>query len=241
MLSPGDKKKVLLGKNLAEDLDKFVGSKIKVNGETFQVKGILEAESDLYGSMMVTDLQSAREISSYDADKVSSFYVGLINPERDEEVAKLIKFKLDDVDAIGSSGFSEQFGSVMENFRLVVFIIAAISAFVAGVGIINTMLMSVMERKKEIGALRAVGWTNLDVIRLIMYEAVFIGLLGGVLGLASGYSVSWAVQEFAGVKTIVTPELAIQSFLFAFLLGTIAGVYPAYRASKLDPIEALRG
>ena len=101
--------------------------------------------------------------------------------------------------------------------------------------------MSVMERKKEIGALRAVGWTNSDVVKMVMYEAAFIGVLGGVLGLASGYSAAWAVQEFAGVKTIVTLDLAVQSFMFAFVLGVAAGVYPAFRASKLDPIEALRG
>jgi putative ABC transport system permease protein len=240
-LVAGDSKKVVIGKSLAEDLDKFVGSKIKINGESFQVKGILETESSLYGNVMITDLESAREISAYDSDKVSSFYVELTNPERDNEVAQLIKFKFDDVDALGSSGFSEQFGSVLENFRLVVFIVAAISAFVAGVGIVNTMLMSVMERKREIGALRAVGWTNIDVIKMVMYEAVFIGFLGGVFGLASGYTVSWAVQEFAGVKTLVTLDLAVQSFMFAFILGLAAGIYPAMRASRLDPIEALRG
>ena len=153
----------------------------------------------------------------------------------------MIRFKFDDVEAMGSSGFSEQFGSVLESFRMVVFVIAAISAFVAGVGIVNTMLMSVMERKREIGALRAVGWTNLNVISLIMYEAIFIGVLGGLMGLASGYAASWAVQEFAGIKTLVTLDLAVQSFMFAFILGLVAGIYPAFRASKLDPIEALRG
>ena len=131
-------------------------------------------------------------------------------------------------------------GEVLGNLKLLVVIVSIIAAIVAGVGIINTMLMSVMERTKEIGTLKAVGWTNTNVMSMIILESAFIGIIGGIIGIAFGYFCSFMLGYLGGVPTYVTLTTIIESFVFAIVIGIVGGAYPAYVASKLDPIEALR-
>ena len=128
----------------------------------------------------------------------------------------------------------------MGSLRLLVGAVAAIAAIVAGVGILNTMLMSVVERFKEIGALKAVGWTNNDIMKMILYESALIGIFGGILGILAGIFVAGSIESLAGLTTAVGVGLILQAFLFALFIGVFAGLYPAYAASKMDPVEALR-
>jgi len=132
------------------------------------------------------------------------------------------------------------FGEIIGNLRLLAIAVALISGIVAGIGIANTILMSVLERFREIGSLKAVGWTNSNVLRMILYEAVFLGIIGGVFGIILGFVVAELISSLSGIGYYASPALIITSFLYAILLGVVAGVYPAYRASKLNPIEALR-
>ncbi len=144
MLNSNDKYAVLMGKSLADDMHKFIGSSIKLNGQKFRVKGIVSSESELLGNLIIMDIDTAREIGGFPKDKVSSFYVEVIDPTEDRKVAKKINFALgSEVEANTASDFSEMFAGVMENFRLAALAIALISAFVAAIGIINTILMSV--------------------------------------------------------------------------------------------------
>jgi putative ABC transport system permease protein len=240
-LEPGDRGVAVVGRSMADEYNLFVGSSFEYNDKKFKVKGIYDSANELMGGIILIPYNDARELTNLDNDMVGTFYIELEDPSKDEEVSKLIEFKFDDVTAFSSATFSEEYGGILDNFRLVVFAVAAISALVAGVGIANTILMSVMERKKEIGTLKAVGWTDFDVMRMILMESAILGIVGGLLGLVSGYSVSWAIQEFGGLTTRVTLELTAISFVFAVSLGIAAGLYPAYRASKLNPIEALGG
>ena len=134
----------------------------------------------------------------------------------------------------------DQLNGILTNLKILAIIVSIISAIVAGIGVINTMLMSVMERTKEIGTLKAVGWTSSNVTKMILIESAFIGLLGSLLGLILGYLLSSLITAAVGISTIITFNLVLQNFLFGFILGIIGGVYPAMVASKLDPIEALR-
>ena len=124
--------------------------------------------------------------------------------------------------------------------------IASISLIVSGFGIVNTMLMTVIERTKEIGTMKAIGATNNFIIKLFLIESGIIGLLGGILGSIVGFLVSFLITkssfEFLGISLDVSfdPFLMIGAITFSTIIGMISGTYPAYRASKLNPVEALR-
>ncbi len=138
------------------------------------------------------------------------------------------------------------------------FAISAIALFVAGLGITNTLMMTVMERTKEIGLMKAIGFTNKQVLMYYLMLASLYGVVGGVLGLVVGWFMAHTVSEYMKVigKTFeqyalkyfnltlpsayVTPYLLIRAFVFSVLVSAFAGVYPAYKASKLDPVQALR-
>jgi putative ABC transport system permease protein len=102
------------------------------------------------------------------------------------------------------------------------------------------MLSSVTERTKEIGIMKAVGWTDLDVMKVILIESVFIGVTGGIIGILLGVGISFGISQFLFFQTLVSPSLALYALSFATVLGLIGGFFPARKAAKLSPIDALR-
>ena len=239
-LNPNDNGQILIGEKFADDFDKFVGSKVKINGKNFRVKGIFAGNSELIENVIAMNLEDARELGDIPAGKVNSFTVALNDPSDDKKVKELIEFRFgDDLQAFTTSDFSEQFGSILGNFRLLVFFIAGISAVVAGVGIANTILMSIFERYKEIGALKAVGWTSGNIIKMIMYESLAVGVIGGIMGLIIGFIADVFLNAAFGLDYAITPALILQAFGFAVIIGVIAGIYPSLRAASLDPVEAI--
>lgn len=125
-------------------------------------------------------------------------------------------------------------------FNFVLGAIASISLLVGGIGIMNIMLASVLERTKEIGIRRAIGARRADVVTQFLSEAVAISLTGGIVGIILGVSISYGIEKFADIKTIVTMSSIIISFGVSFFVGISFGYVPAQRAAKHDPIEALR-
>ena len=123
--------------------------------------------------------------------------------------------------------------------------VAGISLAVGGIGVMNIMLVSVTERTREIGIRRAVGATKGDIIKQFVWEALTLSSLGGIIGIVIGSFVSLALDgqiqfdDFT-IRTVIQPLSIVIAFAVSFIIGLISGVYPAYRASKLDPILALR-
>ena len=125
-------------------------------------------------------------------------------------------------------------------FTYVMVAIAAISLLVGGIGIMNIVLATVMERTREIGIRRATGARRSDIVRQFLSESVLISVGGGVLGIAFGMALSWLIARTAEWKTIVTPASVVIAFSVSVAVGLVFGIYPALKASRIDPIEALR-
>ena len=124
-------------------------------------------------------------------------------------------------------------------FDIVMVALASISLLVGGIGIMNIMLASVMERTPEIGLRRAIGATRVDVIRQFVLETTLIAVIGGAIGLAVGVLMSRLIAGFAGWSTIVTLSSVLLAFLVSVVVGLVSGVYPAMKAANLDPVQAL--
>ncbi|MDZ4256245.1 MAG: FtsX-like permease family protein, partial [archaeon] len=124
--------------------------------------------------------------------------------------------------------------------------IASISLLVGGIGIMNTMIMAVLERTAEIGVMKAVGATNALVLSIFLMEAGFIGAIGGALGVLLGYALAFLVGHIStssglALNVVADPLLMAGAILFAMLVGMLSGLIPARRAAMLDPVIALRG
>ena len=136
--------------------------------------------------------------------------------------------------------------TIIGGISLVLVVVAAVSLIVGAIGVMNTMFMSVTERTREIGTLKAVGATKGQILILFLSEAAALGLIGGVIGIGIGTAVAWAVEAMAHGSGITIfhvylgPDLYIGSLLFSLLIGVLSGYLPAKRAADLDPMEALR-
>jgi putative ABC transport system permease protein len=147
---------------------------------------------------------------------------------------------VDDYSLVVPEKLLEQNQKTQSIFNIVMGAIASISLLVGGIGIMNIMLASVLERTTEIGLRRAIGARRLDIRLQFIAEALGLSLAGGLIGIALGYAISRLVAVYSGWSTIITPESIALSFGVSSLVGLIFGIYPAVQASNLDPIECLR-
>ncbi len=241
LLEEGDIFEVVLGRSLADKLGADVGDIVTYRGYEFQVKGILEKTGDSNtDSGFIVPIQTARDI--LDTEDYNMVIVLVEDIDEVGDVAKAIEDSVEDVSAITTEQFAKQISNIVDQISFFTVGIAAISAIVGGLGVMNTMIMSVMERRKEIGILKAIGATRVFIVKQIIVESALLSLIGGLLGLLFGQIGSWSITYFseglAFAKT--TPTLMINALIFALALGVVGGLYPALMASNLDPIEALR-
>jgi ABC-type antimicrobial peptide transport system permease subunit len=150
--------------------------------------------------------------------------------------------------------FLDQVNRIFTVMQVMLSSVGLLALLVASIGIVNTMIMAIYERTREIGVLKALGSSNGDVLRMFMVEAGLIGLLGGIVGVVSGWALglglNYAIREYIKNQQIpipvdapffvVTWELVAGALVFATLVGIAAGLYPAFRAARLDPLAALR-
>jgi putative ABC transport system permease protein len=138
------------------------------------------------------------------------------------------------------AGLLEQRKQTQMIFNVVMICIAGISLLVGGIGIMNIVLATVLERTREIGIRRSIGAKRADIVRQFLLESVLISIGGGVVGIAFGYFLSWLIARAAEWNTIVTPASIVIAFGVSVAVGIAFGIYPARKASRIDPIEALR-
>jgi len=261
LLKAGDKGKVLLGNNFLE-MDDFekefrVGGKVKLNGKEFEIVGFLEKGSDFQTNSVVFVMsRDLEELLGID-NEYDLIVAQVRDKDEIEEVAGEIKRKLRDSrnEKIGEETFTvetplqalESVNTILEIINLIVIGIAAISLFVGGIGIANTMYTSVLERTREIGIMKAIGAQNKDILIIFLIESGLLGLVGGVAGAIIGLGGAMGIAEIANqtlggnlFTVAISYPLLIGAVLFSFLVGILSGVFPALQASKLNVVDALR-
>ncbi|MFH1180347.1 MAG: ABC transporter permease [Candidatus Bathyarchaeota archaeon] len=229
-----------------------VGDRITLNfyvgGEprqaTFRIVGILEEIGGTFGSeddrslmMPFRDAQTTFETGS----KVDFVSIQVNKMENIDSVVEDIKDKFENkVMVMSFDQIKEQVGQVLGTIEAVLGGIAAISLLVAGVSIVNTMTISVMERTREIGILKAIGSKSNEILLLFITEATITGLVGGILGAIVGFTAGILVGNYIGLPVSTSTSLGLLVVGFAVITSVLAGLYPSWQAANLHPVEALR-
>jgi putative ABC transport system permease protein len=239
-LKPSDAYSVVIGKTIADDYKKMVGSVIELNDVRFKVVGIWTTGSSSTDNTILMPIDIARKMLGFPNDKAAMLTVYTKDPAAVESISKKIELRIDGVDAKSGSEYAQDVSSVFGSLDMFFWAISLIAVVVGGVGILNTMLMSVMERFRDFGILKAIGWSNGNIMTLVVSESIILGVVGGIAGLATGYALVEIAKPILGFPMQVTPTLAVTAVLLAASLGLIGGLYPARKASRLNPIEAIR-
>ncbi len=235
-------KQIIIGKMAASNLKKDVGDTIRVYGAPYRIVGIYETGLGFEEGGGVITLEDAQAIFKKPR-QVSLYQVKLRDVKQTEEVMGRIERLFPDISVSRAADFGEK-EMMTEMVSGFAWGIALIAVVVGGLGMMNTMVMAIFERTREIGVLRAIGWRRGQVLALILGESLLLSLVGGLAGVALGVAATRALGSSPAVSSLLqgrfTPQLILQAMLTALILGTIGGLYPAWRASRLSPLEALR-
>jgi ABC-type antimicrobial peptide transport system permease subunit len=233
---------ILLGKVAAKNYKKHVGDTLVISGSTYRVVGIYETGVPYEDSSGVMTLAEAQRVFKK-PNQVSFFGVKLSDAGQADAVRQQIEARMPQVSVSRSSEFGEKTND-MQSFRTMTGALSFISILVGGIGMMNAMLMSVYERTREIGTLRALGWRRRRVVWMIVREAILLSLLSGLAGIAVGIGLGSLITmepTMGGyLKGSYSLALLMQATAIALFLGAVGALYPAWRASNLSPIEALR-
>jgi putative ABC transport system permease protein len=243
------KPEIILGEMLARNLNKKVGETVEMQGSGFLVTGIYHGGSGLEAAAVIMPLDQLQQISSLQG-KVSSFHVRLrptpAGESREHYLKRaqaLIEAALPGLNAAPAAEYAanNQFVTLA---KAIAWGTSSIALLMGILGIANTMAMSVFERTREIGILRALGWKSWRILLLIQTEAMALGIGGGFIGIVFGWGVLRLLAALPQTASIVSASLSpfylFQALGVAVLSGLAAGAYPAWRAAHLSPVEALR-
>ena len=263
MLQSGDLGKIAIGYNLANgekngfEKEVVIGKTILIQDERFKVIGVLKKK----GSFMLDNIvlmyhDDLNGLLDY-GDEVDIIGVKVKDPDlmerSKEEIEKLLRARRDvdvgeeDFEVSTPDAMLETVNSVLGGVQAFIIIIASISILVGALGIVNTMTTSVLERRKEIGIMKAIGGTNFQIFLQFFFESGMLGFVGGLVGVVLGTLISIGgtigINSFIGAELspVIDPILIGGALVGSFVVGAAAGIVPAMGAAKQNPVEALRG
>ncbi|MWV40518.1 ABC transporter permease [Natrialba sp. INN-245] len=238
----------LIDAETAAQLDLEEGDPVEFDGQLYRILGYVESGSGFGGIGSEIVLPPA---ALSDQDNYDSVTIVAEDGDHAEQIAASLEDRFNDgtdeeLSVTSYAGVQEEIGSFMNTLNLALLGIGSISLVVASVAILNVMLMSTIERRGEIGVLRAVGIRRGEVLRMILAEALLIGVLGGALGALCSLAVGLLIfHVLVGDATAVfaweSSQYLLYGFLFAVVASVLSGLYPAWKAANDRPVEALRG
>ncbi len=254
-LVPGDGYKAVIGSSIARKFNLKVGDEIEMKSKRLQrtssitntrnvsVVGILEYTGSFFDSSVQIPLDRAQKF--YKMENTVSFIYAEPAPGVDtSELARRIDLSVEKVKSTSPEELRKEIEGDLMIFGLITISAAVLAAIIGGLSVMNTMLMSVSERTKEFGLLKALGAERKTILFMTMGEAALIGIIGGITGIAAGgvltHFLNKSFEAQGSALFAITPRLVMIGLLFAISLGIICGTYPAYRATKMSPMEALR-
>ncbi len=248
----------VIGSTVSENLfggSNPVGQNIRIDNQPFKIIGVLKKKGQSsmgqdQDDVIIVPMTTAQE-RMLGVNYVHSINVQVSSPDIMDEVQEDIETLLrqrhhiakgqeDDFNVRNLTSLMETMDSTTAMITMLLGAVAGISLLVGGIGIMNIMMVSVTERTREIGIRKALGATFRNIMMQFLIESVVIGIIGGVIGIFMGCTLSIAVAEFFNFNTVITLLPIAVSFSFAVGTGLFFGIYPARKAAKLDPIEALR-
>lgn len=239
-----DKDEIIIGKTAAQNLDKKIGDSVKIFGKDFQITGIFETGSVWEDGGSFVSLNRLQELSDND-NKVSMIFVKLENSADIDTVTKNIENAY--TDELTTVKSVEDFNKVNKGLNTIdtaSWAISLLAILIGGIGVINTMVMSVYERTREIGVLKAVGWKNRRILGMILGESVVLTVIAALIGIVMGIIAVELILTHPSmggyIKPVYSPELFLKAVGIALFVGIVGGLYPAFRAARLKPTEALR-
>ena len=227
----------------------------------FKVKGIVDSpETSLVQSGIEPDerifipIATMNEIMGRDyywgffAASVSMESIDDVTDELDKRLARNLGVPFRDLDNEDAKPYSlvnqaeilEQVGQLSDSLSLLLTAVAVISLIVGSIGIMNIMLVTVTERTGEIGLMKSIGYKNREILSLFIVESVVVGLFGGILGIGFGMAGAYIVESAMGLPQVFPMDMILIGMLVSLLVGLLAGIYPANKAAKMNPVDALR-
>jgi putative ABC transport system permease protein len=244
-LRAGDQGRVMIGKVLAANTRSKVGDRIEIYAEPFEVVGIFESFSTYENGAIFILLDELQRLTDR-RGKVTGYLINTTHPD-DEEFVNGVARRIEHLDSSLAVTPAAEFVRSVSQIRVAraaAWITSAIAVTIGVAGTLNTMMMSVFERVREIGTLRAIGWRKRRVIGMVLCESLIISLLGAAFGLAAGLLTLHLMTYWPKVAGLVEGALpasvALQGCGLAVLAGILGAAYPAYWASRLSPVDALR-